>query len=54
MCVTYSRTLAGMNPAGSLVWASDPARPAGSSLATWTGLGPAQKNSLQKLFQKNM
>jgi hypothetical protein len=28
-------------PAGSLVWASDPARPAGFSPATWAKLDPA-------------
>jgi hypothetical protein len=30
-------------PAGSLVWASDPARPAGFNSATWAELDPAQK-----------
>jgi hypothetical protein len=29
--------------AGSLVWASDPTRPAGFSPATWAELDPAQK-----------
>jgi len=32
-------------PAGSLVWASDPVRPAGSSPATWAELDPTQKKS---------
>jgi hypothetical protein len=39
-------------PAGSLAWASDPARLAGSSPATWAGLGPARKKNFKKLFQK--
>jgi hypothetical protein len=32
-------------PAGSLVWASDLARPAGFSPATWAELDPAQKKT---------
>jgi hypothetical protein len=30
-------------PVGSLVWASDPVRPAGFSPATWVELDPVQK-----------
>jgi len=30
-------------PPGSLAWASDPVRPAGSSPATWTELDQAKK-----------
>jgi len=39
-------------PAGSLVWASDLVRPAGSSPATWAGLGPARKKFLNFFFSK--
>jgi hypothetical protein len=35
----------------SLVWSSDPARPAGSSPAPWAGLGLAKKNSIMWFFQ---
>jgi hypothetical protein len=31
--------------AGSLVWASDPARPAGFSPATWVEMDPAKKKT---------
>jgi len=37
-------------PAGSLVWASDPARPAGFSPATWTELDPAKKEVISLFF----
>jgi hypothetical protein len=40
---------------GSLAWASDHARVAWSSPATWAGLGPAQKKILQKnSFKKSV
>jgi len=47
-------------PGGSLVWANDPVRPAGSSPATWAELGTAQKKKLlknensSKIISKNM
>jgi len=34
--------------AGSLVWANDPARPAGSSPATWVRLGSVRKKNYSK------
>jgi len=37
-------------PAGSLVWASDPAMPAGFSLATWAELDPTPKKRVISIF----